>query len=157
MKLTQCTALVAVADSGGFTRAAGRLGISQSAISHAISSLETELGCALMARDRTGVDLTDCGREVLEHARAMVAHADRIRAVAASTKDGLRGTIRFATSQSFGRSLLPALLSRFQEAYPHQELRLREGADPQIAQWLRRRAVDVGVVTLPKDGLTVVP
>jgi DNA-binding transcriptional LysR family regulator len=157
MRLTQCAALVAIADNGTFSRAATRLRISQSAVSHAVSSLESELGCALMERDRTGVAFTDCGLQVLDHARAMMAHADAVHTVAESARDGASGTIRFATSQSFAMHLLPELLRQFREVYPRQRIRLREGSDPQIARWLRRRDVDLGVVTLPKDGLTTVP
>lgn len=157
LKLTQFAALVAVADNGGFTRAAGALGVSQSAVSHAVTGLEEELGCTLLHRDRTGVRLTDVGHEVLAHARAVLSHADRVQDLARASREGLRGTVRFATSQSFGLHLLPALISRFRERCPHQELELREGSDQQIAQWVRGQVVDVGVVTLPKNDLVTVP
>jgi DNA-binding transcriptional LysR family regulator len=157
MKLSQCVALVTVADSGGFTKAAAVLGMSQSAVSHSIARLEEELGRTLLERDRGGVRLTECGREVLGHARALTAHADRIAEVARASREGLRGTVRFATSQSFGLRFLPHVLSRFRASYPGQEVDLREGSDQQISQWLRRQSVDIGVVTLPKDDLVTVP
>lgn len=157
MKLTQFCALIAIADCGGFTRAAARMGVSQSAISHAIAKLEEELGCVLLERDRNGVRLTVCGSEVLEHARAVVTHTDRIQDIARATREGRRGAIRFATSQSFALHFLPGLISRFHRLLPNQEIELREGTDPQIAQWLRRQVVDIGVVTLPKEDLTTFP
>ncbi len=157
MKLSQCSALVAITDSGSFTKAARVLGISQSAVSHAIAGLEAELGCALMQRDRAGVLLTDAGRGIVGHARVMVEHAEQIRLSAVAARTGLQGTIRFATSQSFATRLLPALMSRFRARFPHQEIALREGSDQQIAEWLRGHAADIGVVTLPKADLTTVP
>lgn len=154
MKLSQCAALVAVVDSGSFTKAARQLGISQSAVSHAVGSMETELGCLLLERDRSGVRPTETGRDILAHARDMLAHAEQIRRAVAHSRTG---PIRFATSQSFATRLLPALLSRFHAGVPDQEVDVREGTDQQIALWLRRRAVDVGVVTLPKTDLNTVP
>jgi DNA-binding transcriptional LysR family regulator len=157
MKLSQCSALVAITDSGSFTKAARVLGISQSAVSHAIAGLEAELGCALMQRDRAGVRLTDAGRNIVVHARVMVEHAEQIRHVAGTARTGLCGMIRFATSQSFATRLLPTLMSQFRARFPHEKIELREGSDQQIAEWLRGHAVDIGVVTLPKADLTTVP
>lgn len=157
MKLSQCSALVAIADHGGFTKAAGALGISQSAISHAIAGLENELGCTLMERDRLGVRFTDSGRDILEHARHMVAHAEQIQYIVDSERGLATEAIRFATSESFAVRLLPTLVDRFRSRFPRQDIELRTGSDTQIAQWLRCQAVDVGVVTLPKDDLDTVP
>jgi DNA-binding transcriptional LysR family regulator len=157
MKLSQCAALVTVADCGSFTKAARQLGISQSAISHAIAGLETELGCTLLIRDRSGTRISDAGRELLEHARTMLTNAEQMRRTAQAVRNGHHRPVRFATSQSFATRLLPAVMRRFHTRFPHQEIELREGTDQQIAEWLRRRAVDVGVVTLPKTDLTTVP
>jgi DNA-binding transcriptional LysR family regulator len=157
MKFSQFAAFVAVADAGSFTKAAKVLGVSQSAVSHAIAGLETELGCSLMERDRAGIRLTGAGRDVVVHARAIMSHTEQVRCAGRVAAIGLRGTIRFATSQSFANRLLPMLLSRFRARFPQLELELREGTDQQIAGWLRGNAVDVGVVTLPKPDLTTVP
>jgi DNA-binding transcriptional LysR family regulator len=157
MKLSQCAALVAVVDSGSFTKAARQLGISQSAVSHAVGGLEAELGCPLLDRDRSGVRLTGAGRGILAHARDMLGHAEQIRQEVREARTGQHGAIRFATSQSFATRLLPALLRGFRARLPGQEVEVREGTDQQIALWLRRRVVHVGVVTLPKSDLNTVP
>ncbi|HWO64836.1 MAG TPA: LysR family transcriptional regulator [Umezawaea sp.] len=157
MRFAQCAAFVAVVDQGSFTKAAKALGVSQSAISHAIAGLEADLGCVLLSRGRSGVRITDAGRDVVVHARAIVTHAEQIRRTASAVVSGSRGTVRFATSQSFASRLLPPLLDEFRTRFPSREVELREGTDQQIAAWLRGGAVDVGVVTLPKPDLTTVP
>ena len=157
MKLSQCEAFVAIADTGSFTRAAQALRISQSAVSHAISGLEAELGVALMKRDRSGIEFTDVGRRVLDHARAVVQHAEQMRQEAESARHGIAGTIRIGTSQSFAARLLPRLITEFRSRFPGLQIALREGPDRQIAEWLHGHAVDVGIVTLPKKNLTTVP
>jgi len=157
MKLSQCAAFVAIADTGSFTNAARALGISQSAVSHAIAGLETELGATLMVRDRSGVELTDAGRRALEPARATVAQSERVRQAVHGEGTEPEGVVRIGTSQSFAARLLPALMSELHTRYPLLEIELREGSDAQIAQWLRGHGIDIGIVTLPKRGIATAP
>ena len=157
MKLSQCSAFVAIADSGTFTKAAASLGISQSAVSHAIAGLEAELGVALMKRDRSGVEITEIGQRVLAHARSLLLHSEQMRQEAAADRDDLGGRIRIGTSQSFACRLLPALMTHFRGKFPGLEIQLRDGYDGQIADYLHKSAVDVGIVTLPKPGIKTFP
>ncbi|MFJ4680839.1 MULTISPECIES: LysR family transcriptional regulator [unclassified Kitasatospora] len=157
MKLSQCAAFVAVVDTGSFTGAARALGISQSAVSHAIAGLEAELGVGLMHRDRKGIELTDSGHRVLTHARAVMLHSEQMRNVAGSAAREPSGRIRIGTSQSFACRLLPALMTEFRGRYPELEIELKEGPDLRISEWLRGYAVDVGIVTLPKRDLKTHP
>ncbi|MBO0652488.1 LysR family transcriptional regulator [Streptomyces triculaminicus] len=157
MKLSQCAAFAAIIDTGSFTAAARALDISQSAVSHAISSLEKELGVGLMKRDRTGIELTETGRRVLAHTRAVLMHSEQMRHAANSAPEDLRGRIRIGTSQSFACRLLPALMTALRTRHPQLEIELRDGPDMQIADWLRGYAIDVGIVTLPKKDLSTIP
>ncbi|GHG60032.1 LysR family transcriptional regulator [Streptomyces griseocarneus] len=157
MKLSQCAAFAAIIDTGSFTAAARALDISQSAVSHAISSLEKELGVGLMKRDRTGIELTETGRRVLAHTRAVLMHSEQMRHAANNSPADLRGRIRIGTSQSFACRLLPALMTALRTRHPQLEIELRDGPDMQIADWLRGYAIDVGIVTLPKKELSTIP
>jgi len=78
MNLAQLRALVAVADQGTFTGAAAALGLTQSAVSHTVASLEKELAVPLVLRRRGGTMLTSHGQQVLRHAREAVHRVDRI-------------------------------------------------------------------------------
>lgn len=157
MKISQCAAFAAVVDTNSFTGAARALAVSQSAISHSISGLEAELGVALMRRDRSGVELTDVGERVLPHARAVLVHSQQMRDKAGMARSGTANTIRIGTSQSFATRLLPRLMTDLQAHVPQLEVSLREGDDAQIAEWLHGQAIDVGIVTLPKEHLMTVP
>ncbi|MCM3920531.1 LysR family transcriptional regulator [Frankia sp. AiPs1] len=156
MKITHCRALVAAFDCGSFTEAARRLGITQSAVSHAVAALEADLDCVLLERDRTGVRLTQAGSAIINHARAILAHADEMRRNTGRIHGEAGGVVRFATSQSFSQHLLPSVVSYLRTDQPTLSVELREGTDQQIARWLRIHAVDVGVVTLPKAGIATV-
>ncbi|GLF98493.1 LysR family transcriptional regulator [Streptomyces yaizuensis] len=157
MNLAQCAAFVAIADTGSFTHAAKALSVSQSAVSHAISGLEKDLGVALMKRSRSGVEFTDVGQRILTHARAIVLGRELIRQEADAARDRRSGTLRIGTSQSFATSLLPRLLTEFRGALPDIRIVLREGTDQEIAEWLGGYTIDVGIVNLPKEHLDTVP
>ncbi|NUT69526.1 LysR family transcriptional regulator, partial [Pseudomonas corrugata] len=152
MTLTQLEIFSLVAELHGFTAAATRLGISQSAVSHAIKSLEQELGVELFRRHQSLVELSDIGQQLLLRARAMLGLANTLRQEAADARGMRRGTLRIG---SFGPTssmkLLPAILQRYRALHPGIEVHIDEGPDRQVIQWLDERRIDVGFVVLPED------
>ncbi|MBI6619324.1 LysR family transcriptional regulator [Pseudomonas corrugata] len=152
MTLTQLEIFSLVAELRGFTAAATRLGIGQSAVSHAIKSLEQELGVELFRRHQTVVEPSDIGQQLLLRARAMLGLANTLRQEAADARGMRRGTLRIG---SFGPTssmkLLPAILERFSALHPGIEVHVDEGPDRQVLQWLDERRIDVGFVVLPEE------
>ncbi|MGN8278416.1 LysR family transcriptional regulator [Pseudomonas sp. SMV71] len=152
MTLTQLEIFSLVAELRGFTAAATRLGIGQSAVSHAIRSLEQELGVELLRRHQAQVELSDIGERLLLRARAMLGLANTLRQEAADARGMRRGTLRIG---SFGPTssmkLLPAILQRYRALHPGIEVHIDEGPDRQVVQWLDERRIDVGFVVLPED------
>ncbi|MDP9708854.1 UNVERIFIED_ORG: DNA-binding transcriptional LysR family regulator [Pseudomonas fluorescens] len=152
MTLTQLEIFSLVAELRGFTLAAHRLGISQSAVSHALKSLEQELGVELLRRHQSQVELSDIGEQLLLRARAMLGLANTLRQEAADARGMKRGTLRIG---SFGPTssvkLLPRILQQYREAHPGIEVHIDEGPDRQIIQWLEERRIDIGFVVLPEE------
>jgi DNA-binding transcriptional LysR family regulator len=152
MTLTQLEIFSLVAELRGFTLAAHRLGISQSAVSHAMKSLEQELGVELLRRHQSSVELSDIGQQLLLRARAMLGLANTLRQEAADARGMKTGTLRIG---SFGPTssikLLPKILHRFRQAHPGIEVHIDEGPDRQVTQWLEERRIDVGFVVLPQE------
>lgn len=152
MTLTQLEIFSLVAELQGFTSAAHRLGISQSAVSHAIKSLEQELGVELLRRHPSRVELSDIGQPLLLRARAMLGLASTLRQEAADARGMKRGTLRIG---SFGPTssikLLPMILQQYRAAWPGIEVHIDEGPDRQVVQWLEERRIDVGFVVLPEE------
>ncbi|MFH9075233.1 LysR family transcriptional regulator [Streptomyces alboflavus] len=157
MKFSQLAAFVAIADHGSFTKAADSLGVTQSAVSHAIAGLEAELRVGVMRRDRSGVDLTEAGSRILEHARSVLASTERIKLEASAAHTTAEGRLLIGISQSFSLELLPRLIADFRARHPSLEIGLREGNDRRIAEMLYEHTIDVGIVTLPKYNLTTYP
>ncbi|MGF6091168.1 LysR family transcriptional regulator [Pseudomonas sp. 18173] len=152
MTLTQLEIFSLVAELHGFTAAAHRLGISQSAVSHALKSLEQELGVELLRRQQSRVELSDIGQQLLLRARAMLGLANTLRQEAADAKGMKRGTLRIG---SFGPTssvkLLPLILQQYRAAHPGIEVHIDEGPDRQVLQWLEERRIDIGFVVLPEE------
>jgi DNA-binding transcriptional LysR family regulator len=148
MTLTQLEIFSLVAELRGFTAAANRLGISQSAVSHALKSLEQELGIELLHRHHSQVELSDIGQQLLLRARAMLGLANTLRQEATDA----RGTLRVG---SFGPTssikLLPMILKQYRAAHPGIEVHVDEGPDRLVIQWLEERRIDIGFVVLPEE------
>lgn len=152
MTLTQLEIFSLVAELHGFTAAANRLGISQSAVSHALKSLELELGVELLRQHQSQVELSDIGQQLLLRARAMLGLANTLRQEAADARGMKRGTLRIG---SFGPTssikLLPLILQQYRAAHPGIEVHIDEGPDRQVLQWLEERRIDIGFVVLPEE------
>jgi DNA-binding transcriptional LysR family regulator len=131
LELRHLQALLAVADEGTFSRAAGRLGYTQSAVSQQIAALERMVGTPLF--DRPGgprpVELTEAGHTMVEHARGVLRRLGAAQAEVAAVAAGDLGTIRVGTVQSVGTRVLPGVLARFHERRPGVDVVLRESYD----------------------------
>jgi DNA-binding transcriptional LysR family regulator len=103
------------------------------------------------------VQLTEVGRQLLARAREMLGLAEAMRQEAAAARGLKRGSLRIG---SFGPTsslkLLPAILDAYSRAYPDIEVRVEEGDDDAVVQWLQERRVDAGFVVLPHEGLDTV-
>ncbi len=158
MTFTQLEIFVMVAEMRGFTAAALRLGISQSAVSHAIKSLESELDAQLVEREQAAVTVTELGQRLLLRAREILGLAEAMRQDAAVARGLHRGLLRIG---SFGPTaslkLLPAILQAYRQRYPGVEVQIDEGPDAAVLQWVADRRVDVGFAVLPDDRFDTVP
>ncbi|WFB08360.1 LysR family transcriptional regulator [Streptomyces sp. LX-29] len=124
MELRQLRYFVAVAEEGGFGRAAERLSIVQSAVSQQIRRLERELGVTLFDRSTRRVHLSGAGERLLPEARAALAAAERIRRVAADITTGDEGVLRLGGVQGPGDRIY-RLLAALSSTAPRLRVRLR--------------------------------
>jgi DNA-binding transcriptional LysR family regulator len=150
MKLSQLRIFVAVAEQGSFSEAALQLEMSQSAVSHAIATLEDHLGVMLMARGRHGAHLTPVGEQVLEHAREVVGRVEKISKAAELSKGLQGGQVRIASFRSIATHLLPTVIAHFHQRFPAIAVSLTEHDDyPRVEQALREERADIGFTFLP--------
>lgn len=117
LDLEDLQTFVQIADAGGLSPAARRLGVSKSIISRRLLRLEAELGVQLLARTTRGAALTEAGSTFREHATRVVAEIDTARETMLPAGD-LRGRLRIAAPVSFGPSHLAAVLLELAHEHP---------------------------------------
>lgn len=157
MNLTQLRSLISVAETGSFTAAATRVGVTQSGMSQALAALEESLGVKLLTRQRHGVELTAFGERALDHARAAFAHLEAIRKEAAEATGKEAGSLRIAAFPSVFATVLPPLLRRFRALHPDIELVALETDDREVEAWLEAGSIDLGIVLNPSPDSDAVP
>ncbi|MFD8371047.1 LysR family transcriptional regulator [Streptomyces sp. NPDC059688] len=119
--------LVAVADAGGFSAAAEALGLTQSAVSHAVRGSERKIGAVLFDRGRGGARPTPAGDRAVAHARRILRLLDVLTAEArgAAQLDAAEGPLRIAAFRSAALHLLPPVLARLRARHPGIEPHVR--------------------------------
>ncbi|MCU5039528.1 LysR family transcriptional regulator [Bacillus cereus] len=158
MTITQLQVLIKTIELGSFTKAARVLNMTQPAVSHAISSIESELGVTILIRDkRQGLLVTDVGNRILVHIREILNGVEKIEQEVAMEKGHEVGTIRIGSFPSASAHFLPKMINHFKEKYPSLEVVLCEGTIKEVEDWLISRVVDIGIVILPNKEMEIVP
>jgi DNA-binding transcriptional LysR family regulator len=119
--LADLETFVAVADAGGVSGAARRLGLPKSIVSRRLSRLESELNTQLLTRTTRGAALTEAGATFREHAARVVAELEAARD-SLSPEGELRGLLRVAAPLSFGASHLSPLIAEFAREHPQLQI-----------------------------------
>ena len=145
MDIKNLTTFIYVAELRSFTKAADRLGFSQSTVSFQIKQLETELNCQLFERINHTVHLTEKGREVLEYAH-------QINRMTRELKDSMKeeassGYIRLAMADSLCTSLLSRDFLRFRELYPNISLKIIAAGTEEMFRLMNHNEADA-ILTL---------
>lgn len=158
LSLSKFEVFISVIESGSLTRAGEQLGLTQSAVSHAIASLEREYGFSILSRGRSGISLTSNGERLLPYMREMLRANERMKQEVASINGMEVGTVRIGTFTSVSTQWLPGILKRFQDNYPAIEIKLLEGYYDGIENWIQTGEVDFGFVSLPTtEDLETIP
>jgi DNA-binding transcriptional LysR family regulator len=138
-------AFVAVVESGGFTRAAHALHLSQPALSRRIGLLEHEVRQPLLERGRRGVRLTDAGRTFLPYAQVALANLRDGAAAVRALERGEAGALTLAIVGTLASTPLTAQLGRFRDAHPQLRVLLRTGNSAEVSALVRRGEAALGL------------
>src|SRR5919199_4110509 len=150
--LRHFAALEAVAEHRSFSRAARRLGYTQSAVSQQIAALERAAGERLVERPGgpRPVALTEAGRVLLSHADAITARLAAARADLEALSEGSAGSLRVGAYQSVGARVLPTVMRDFGASWPGVAVRLVEAVDDlELMRLVERGELDVTFVSYP--------
>jgi len=152
IEIRHLIAFSAVADESSFSRAAERLGYTQSAVSHQVAVLEQLVGHRLVERPGgpRPVSLTAAGERLRTHARAIVTRMLAACADLDALAEGTVGVLRVGTFQSAGARVLPGVLTAFGDLFPDVTIRLDESGDAStLLRHLEEGDLDVTFTFLP--------
>jgi DNA-binding transcriptional LysR family regulator len=147
MNLRHLRGFAAIADLGGFARAAPALHLSQPALSRQIHSLEAALGVQLFDRIGRGVRLTSEGEDLLRRSRRLLLEAEALGERARSLKAGAAGILRVGATPQVMENLLPKFMARHRRRHPGIEVHLVEEGGHHMAERLARG--DVHIACMP--------
>ena len=159
MDIRQLRYFEAVARHRHFTNAADELHVAQSALSHQVRRLETELGVELLQRTTRSVTPTEAGELVAARARTVIAETEALHEEIDELRGLRRGQVRVGAMLFGGELDIPSILAHFAAAYPEIEISLREGTAQRMVEMLTDGSLDLAFAleaTLP-DGLEHLP
>lgn len=141
-----------VAAQGSFRKAADVLGLTPSAVSHAISSMENELGFSLLNRSKMGITLTNYGEHLLPYVNA-VLNSDESLQQAISEFNGLKqGKVKLGCFSSVCTNWIPDIMNSFKHLYPDIEIEIFQGTYDDVVYWIKNGIVDLGFLSVSSAG-----
>lgn len=146
MDLARLKLFVQVAEVGSLSKAAVLMDSVQSAISRQIAALERECGCRLFDRTGRGVTLTDFGKRVLPQIQALLLEAERVESLLNGKDETPTGEVRVGFMPSVAELLVPTLFKLVRERFPGIKLRLSEGSNGQLDEWVSTGRIDMAML-----------
>ncbi|MDQ6436520.1 LysR family transcriptional regulator [Mesorhizobium sp. LHD-90] len=134
-------AFVAVAETGGMTKSAKLLNLTQAAISQQVKRLEESFGCLLFERDRAGMRLTPSGERLLAQARRLLHNNDEVWAM--MTAPEFAGEVRLGMPSDIVRAYGTPVLKRFDQAWPRVRVSIICDTSGRLLEKLDRGEVDL--------------
>jgi len=138
-------AFVAVADQGGFRKAADTLHVTQTAVTQRLRNLENFLGVTLIERTTRSVALTRIGRDFLPQARRLLAELSTALTEIRETGRAARGDVSIACVPTVGVQYLPRILQEYAARHPENRIKVLDHASSGVAEAVLRREAEFGI------------
>lgn len=135
-----------VVEAGSITQGAARAHLALAAASTRIRNMEDAIGAPLLTRNRHGVTPTQAGRTLLQHARTILAQAERLREDLGAYSGGFFSQVRILSNTNALTEFLPDVLSPFLAAHPHVSVDLEERLSDEIVGLIGEGVGDIGIV-----------
>lgn len=135
-----------VVEAGSITQGAARANLALAAASTRIRNMEDAIGAPLLVRNRQGVTPTQAGRTLLQHARTILAQAERLREDLGAYSGGFLSQVRILSNTNALTEFLPDVLSPFLAAHPHVSVDLEERLSDEIVGLIGEGVGDIGIV-----------
>lgn len=152
MTLLMYQVLKTIAEQGSFRKAADILGLTPSAISHAVAAMEGELGFSVLNRNKSGVTLTNYGEHLLPYVNAVLNSDESLQQAIAEFNGLKQGTVKLGCFSSVCTSWVPDIVHSFQQEYPGITIEIFQGTYDDVAYWIKNGIVDLGFLSVSSAG-----
>ena len=149
MTLKEYLAFVTSVETGSLSKAAEKLGATQSGVTHLILNMEKELGFSVMTRNKSGVTLTKEGSRIFQTAKDIVNANEKVLSISSKIRGETSNKINIATFTSVAINWLPNIINGYQALHPDVEITITDGNYHDIKIALDEGVADVGFVSLP--------
>ena len=146
----QLLAFATLADTGSFTETAKQLFLTQSAISHSIKGLESDLGCKLFARVGKKTHLSEAGECFLPTAQGILQDMEGARQEIEKIKQRGQGRIRIGASTTACQYILPPVLRELKQCFPKCKISIVSGDTPQAIEEVCNNLTDISITMAPE-------
>ena len=136
-----------VIEAGSFQKAAAVLGLTPSAISHAIASMEKELGFTVLNRNKAGISLTNYGEQILPYINDVLQSEETLRQTIAEISGLKKGRVKIGCFASACSAWMPDVIHAFGEKYPDVSVEILQGSYNEVREWIRNGTVDFGFLS----------
>lgn len=148
----------AVVEERSFQKASVILNMTPSAVSHAISSMEKEVGFSLFVRGKQETILTSQGELLLPYVRTVLQSEESLRQAIAEFQGLEKGTIKIGGFNSVCSVWMPEIVKEFQRNFPNIHIVIYQGTYENVAEWLRNGTIDIALISkVSADGFDFKP
>lgn len=149
----QLLAFCTLVQTGSFTETARILNLTQSAISHSVKNLETDLRCQLVTRTGRKINITEDGEELYKDAQNILNQMQGVRMRIQDRANWGRGRLRIGASTTACQHILPNVLREFNECFPDCIMTITPADTPELLEMTRKHEIDLAIIVTP-DGLS---
>ncbi len=141
-----------VVEQGSFQKAAEVLNLTPSAVSHAVSSMEQELGFSLFTRNKAGVSLTNYGEHLLPYMNAVLNSDESLKQAIAGLNGLQQGNVKVGCFSSVCTNWITDIIHSFAKLYPDINIEIYQGTYADVSYWIKSGIVDFGFLSVSSAG-----
>lgn len=136
-----------IIEQGSFAKAAEFMHLTPSAVSHAVSSMEEEIGTAVFVRDKNGIKLTATGEQLYPYIRKILQANNGLN----QTLDNMRGLetgfVKIGCTNTVCLAWMPDIITGFNKIHPNIQLQIFQGSYTDVCEWAKRGSIDIGIIS----------
>ncbi len=147
-----------VVQEKSFQKASVLLNMTPSAVSHAVSGMEKEVGFSLFVRGKQGTKLTTHGELLLPYVRAVLKSEESLREMISAFQGLESGTVKLGGFNSVCSMWVPEIVKKFQEKFPNIRIEIYQGTYADLVEWLRNGTIDLCIMSaVDSEGFDYTP